>query len=239
MASTASGNGDREITEGSKPNRLLSYVLAFGIQTFVLLASAGRLDWWVGWTFVGFSVLLHAGSYLLVGGREPKLAERRRRPLPGTKRWDYPLVIAYQWMVYAGLIVAGLDAGRAGVGDLSVWLWPVGAILYAIATLLGSWAMKSNPFFESTVRIQREVGHHPVDRGPYRWVRHPAYVGGLLGFLGMPLLMTSVWVFVPAGVGMILLVVRTALEDMTLRAELDGYQAYAQRVRFRLLPGIW
>lgn len=102
-----------------------------------------------------------------------------------------------------------------------------------------SWAPIENRFFSGTVRIQTERGHHVVSTGPYRFVRHPGYAGGLLGFLFIPLLLDSLWSFIPAVLLGIVMVVRTALEDKTLQEELPGYREYAQKTRYRLFPGVW
>ena len=89
------------------------------------------------------------------------------------------------------------------------------------------------------VRIQTDRGHHVVDGGPYRWVRHPGYVGGLLSAFATPILLDSLWTFGVVAVYLIITIIRTALEDRTLQAELPGYVEYAQRTKYRLLPGIW
>lgn len=101
------------------------------------------------------------------------------------------------------------------------------------------WAMRTNTFFARVVRIQAERGHHVISTRPYAQVRHPGYVGLCTLGLGMPLLLGSWWAFIPGALEVGLLIVRTALEDRTLQAELPGYGEYAARVRCRLLPGIW
>jgi protein-S-isoprenylcysteine O-methyltransferase Ste14 len=104
---------------------------------------------------------------------------------------------------------------------------------------LSSYALVENRYFSGMVRIQAERDHHVVTSGPYRWVRHPGYSGALLTFWGSPLFLDSAWAFLPAGLLTIVLVIRTALEDRTLQEQLDGYRAYAERVRYRLLPSVW
>jgi len=89
------------------------------------------------------------------------------------------------------------------------------------------------------MRIQAERAHHVVTSGPYRIVRHPGYAGTILGALSVPLILGSWWTYLPAGGVALLFIVRTALEDKTLRRELDGYKAYTRHTRYRLLPGIW
>ncbi len=104
---------------------------------------------------------------------------------------------------------------------------------------LFSWSMVVNPFFEKTVRIQTDRGHRVIDTGPYAFVRHPGYLGFVGWTLSAPLLLASAWAFVPAVLSVVGIVVRTALEDRTLQAELPGYPEYAARVRSRLIPGVW
>jgi len=106
---------------------------------------------------------------------------------------------------------------------------------YALLT----WAMVSNSFFSQIVRIQTDRGHAVVTRGPYRFVRHPAYVGMILFELGMASLLASWPALLVSGVCALLLILRTALEDRTLQTELPGYLDYARQVRYRLVPGIW
>jgi protein-S-isoprenylcysteine O-methyltransferase Ste14 len=96
-----------------------------------------------------------------------------------------------------------------------------------------------NKFAEPTVRIQTERGQKVIDTGPYAIVRHPLYLGGVILFTGIPLALGSFWALIPTAVGTLVLVVRTVLEDRTLREELEGYKEYAGRVRYRLIPGVW
>ena len=104
---------------------------------------------------------------------------------------------------------------------------------------LFAWAIAANPFFSTAVRIQNDRSHTLVDEGPYRYVRHPGYAGMLVYSLAAPIALGSLWALVPAGLVVCVIVVRTLLEDRTLRAELEGYEAYTGRVRYRLIPRFW
>jgi protein-S-isoprenylcysteine O-methyltransferase Ste14 len=115
----------------------------------------------------------------------------------------------------------------------------LGYSLLIVGMLGVTWAESVNKFFEPTVRIQTDRGHRVIDFGPYDIVRHPGYVSGFLVFIGTPLCLGSLWALIPAVLACLLLVVRTVWEDRTLRMELTGYEAYAQRVRYRLIPGVW
>ena len=99
--------------------------------------------------------------------------------------------------------------------------------------------MITNTFFSGTVRIQHDRGHAVISDGPYGWVRHPGYAGWSLSLITTPLMLGSFWALIPGALAALLLIVRTVFEDQTLQGELEGYSDYAQRVRYRLLPGVW
>jgi len=220
---------------------------ALGAAAFLalLFGSAGRLDWGRGWLFVALSLSGVLAAQQILARKNPDLLERRRRIGPGTQGWDRIWLRLYQPMPYLVMAVAGLDVGRLGWSSMSPWLAPVGAGLFLLALALGVRAMADNPHFEATVRLQHDVGpgsepgHRVADTGLYRLVRHPGYAGMSLSFLAMPLLLGSWLAYLPVGLALVLVVVRTALEDRFLRRELAGYEAYAGRVRYRLVPGIW
>jgi protein-S-isoprenylcysteine O-methyltransferase Ste14 len=135
--------------------------------------------------------------------------------------------------------VGALDDGRFHWSRMSWWFVGFGYLLLITGTAITAWAQAVNRFFEPGVRIQTERGHHVVDTGPYRIVRHPGYFAACLLFAGIALALGSWWALVPEGLAALLIVIRTEWEDRTLHAGLAGYEAYAQRVRFRLIPGVW
>jgi protein-S-isoprenylcysteine O-methyltransferase Ste14 len=166
------------------------------------------------------------------------LIERRMRMGNGTKTWDKVWAVLFGPVFAAVYVVAGLDARDVAASAPGV-AWLLGLALFLPGTAMLTWSMFVNPFFEKTVRIQTDRGHRVIDTGPYRLVRHPGYVGFLGWILSAPLLLGSWWAFLPALLAVAGLCVRTALEDRTLQAELTGYAEYAERVRFRLIPGVW
>jgi protein-S-isoprenylcysteine O-methyltransferase Ste14 len=109
----------------------------------------------------------------------------------------------------------------------------------ALGMVFSSWAMVANRFFAALVRIQTDRGHTVVSTGPYRIMRHPGYAGGMLADLSFPFLLGSAWALIPIAIVLALIIIRTSLEDQTLKEELPGYQEYAAHVRYRLLPGVW
>jgi protein-S-isoprenylcysteine O-methyltransferase Ste14 len=205
----------------------------------VLFGSAGRWDWQRGWAYLLAVSLLEVITLVLLAAVAPETLNQRGTLQSGVKAFDR--VFAALWLVLALCtpVVAGLDAVRFGWSTLPWSLFDVGLGVLLLAVPFGTWAMVENEHFEQFVRIQEERGHRVVTTGPYRFVRHPGYLGAILGALATPLMLGSVWTFVPAGLAALLFVVRTHLEDQTLRRELQGYEEYARRTRFRLVPWVW
>jgi protein-S-isoprenylcysteine O-methyltransferase Ste14 len=112
-------------------------------------------------------------------------------------------------------------------------------VLLVFSSVLINWAMVVNPFFEPTVRIQDDREHRVVSSGPYAFVRHPGYLSGILWITSIPLILGSLYGLLPVGFYSVLMIIRTYLEDRTLKEELDGYREYSAKVRYRLFPGIW
>jgi protein-S-isoprenylcysteine O-methyltransferase Ste14 len=136
-------------------------------------------------------------------------------------------------------VIAGLDVDRFLWSSLDIYFAVVGLVLLSISTAIINWAMIVNRFFEPTVRIQKDRGHRVITSGPYKIVRHPGYLAGILYTLSIPLIIGSLYTFIPVGIYVFLIVVRTLLEDRTLQKELNGYPEYAKKVRYRLLPWLW
>ena len=223
-----------------KTTRLvLALVVAVSFFIVLVFWPAGRLDWVAGWLYVGLVALNFLGNIAYLQRVNPDLIEARMRMAKGTKRWDVVWGFVFGPILLATYVVAGFDVVRFEWSAMSPLMWLVGLLLFLPGTLLFSWSMGVNPFFEKTVRIQTDRGHRVIDTGPYAFIRHPGYLGFFGWCLSAPLLLGSRWAFVPALLSAAALVVRTALEDRTLHDELEGYAEYSERVRYRLLPGVW
>ncbi|MCP8304969.1 MAG: isoprenylcysteine carboxylmethyltransferase family protein [archaeon] len=210
------------------------------LQAAILFVSAGRIDILRAWIFVGIIALQYSLGFLLMYKYNPELINQRARGIrQDTKSWDKVLMPVGIIMSYVVLVVIGLDVGRFQWSSLSIDFMIVGLILFVIAATLGTWAGITNPHFEPTVRIQKDRGHKVITTGPYKIVRHPGYVAAILFPISFSLIIGSLYGLIPAGIVMLLLIIRTSLEDKTLLNELDGYSKYAQRVKYRLVPGIW
>jgi protein-S-isoprenylcysteine O-methyltransferase Ste14 len=214
-------------------------VVGLGIWSGLLFSSAGTWHWPAAWLHLAIWVVTLSGNFLfLLPRHRDVLAARmnRKHPVVG---WDAALLGGTALTIAAIPVVAGLDAVRYGWSQLSVWSLAVALPVHFFGDAIAIWALTVNPFAEKVVRIQSERGHRVISRGPYRWVRHPMYLGVGLMLLAMPPVLRSAWAFLPAGLTLLLMVVRTELEDRLLARDLPGYTAYARSTRWRLVPGIW
>ena len=206
----------------------------------VLMLSAGRWDWGAGWLYVFIFLAFDAATALVVLPDSPGLLLERSRRTPNVKSWDKVIMpLAAGILPLIGWVLAGLNDRWGWAPAVSPGVQLVGFLLTLIGHAVIVWAMGANAFFSPVVRIQEERGHRVAEGGPYRIIRHPGYLGAILFSLGIPLLLESWWALIPGFIGIILYVLRTLLEDRTLQMELQGYREYTERVKFKLIPGVW
>ena len=204
-----------------------------------LFWSAGRIDWWPGWAIIAILLVWITATAIVILRINPDLLAERLGPRKGAKPWDTAILGIVGMATLARLIIAGLDHRYGWTGGFSLTAQIVALVVSVLGYALVVWATASNAFFSQIVRIQSERGHAVATGGPYRLVRHPAYVGTILFELTVPILLASWWALIPGVLNAVLFVLRTALEDRTLQTELTGYTDYARQIRYRLLPGIW
>ncbi|MBN9657437.1 MAG: isoprenylcysteine carboxylmethyltransferase family protein [Acidobacteria bacterium] len=219
---------------------LVKYFVMTFVEFSILRLVSGRGDWYRAWVYVAIKLGAQMAVGQIILRKHPDLLAERSRMQQGTKSWDKWLAVLVALVGPMSMwVVAALEAR---------WIWPLrvgigyslaGFVVCLLGIVLTAWAMISNRFFAATVRIQEDRGQVVVDQGPYGYVRHPGYVGALVFTLASPIAMGSWYALIPAAFTATVLVVRTALEDGTLKAELAGYAEYAGRVRARLIPGIW
>jgi protein-S-isoprenylcysteine O-methyltransferase Ste14 len=212
---------------------------SLGLLLFTLAGKVNILGFWI---YMVVAILYQAISLFIIVPRYPAyvdLDETRKARHANVKRWDRVVLWALAGSTFFMYGLAALDLGHLHVGLLSVWFAIPGVLLYIGSSMLNQWAMVHNPHFERCVRIQHERGHRVARTGPYRYVRHPGYLGSVLFYVAFPLITGSALALCGGALGMIGVLVRTSLEDRTLREELAGYAEYAQEVRYRLMPYVW
>ncbi len=216
---------------------LIKAVVGLLITAAILFIPAGRLGWTMGWVCIGAYLLAQGVTALVI---DPELLTERETRHKDAKKWD--MVLLSFWglaSALAPMVMAGLNVRFGWLPRMSLAVQICGLVLFLLGWAITIWTMTSNLFFSKVVRIQRDRGQTVATGGPYRYVRHPGYVGASAQSLATPLILGSVWALIPGVLGVLLLVIRTVLEDKTLQEELDGYKEYAGRVRYRLLPGVW
>ncbi len=219
--------------------RIVAVSLWVLAQVAVLFLAAGRLDLPRAWLFGAVLLACFLAGGLVVVHRSPEIINQRGQRKPGTRWWDWLFLAGYVPLIFAIPLVAGLDVGRFHWSSLGTRSALLGVGMHLLAGALLAWAMMTNPHFETMVRIQNDRDHQVVTSGPYRFVRHPGYVAGILLSASVPLIVGSAWALIPAAGIAVLYILRTALEDQTLRQELPGYEQYTTQTKHRLLPLIW
>jgi protein-S-isoprenylcysteine O-methyltransferase Ste14 len=215
------------------------YILLFPVLLFLL---AGDWGWREAWVFAIWFLVLCYTTILYLYRKDPALlAERYKQPGTGNQEpWDrfvvYGLVVGF----IVWIAIMPLDAKRFGWSpQFPLWLQFIGVAMLALSFFFFFRSYVDNTFLSPLVRIQEDRRQTVVSTGVYGFVRHPMYLGGVLMFLGTPLLLGSIYGFIAGLALTVLLMARIVGEEAMLMRELEGYQNYYQKVRFRLVPFIW
>lgn len=216
--------------------RFIQVTMSVILIAIILFASAGRIDWIFAWIYIVTSVLIIITNAFIF---PPELISERGRKKENAEKWDRVIstLIIFPWL--AIYLLSGLDVRFGWSPKLTLWTHIGGLVIYILGNALVSWSMISNIYFSTAVRIQYDRGHTVTSGGPYRYVRHPGYLGMIVYNLSTPIILGSLWALIPAGLTVILFVIRTVFEDSTLKNKLEGYKEYAERVKYKLIPHIW
>ena len=231
---------NRTDSQALMPKVIAGLIITILIVLFggFIFSNAPRLGWTLGWIYVGMVAAAVVINLVCLLWWNPELVWRRVGLGEYTKIWDGILTLLFVITILGLFFVVTAETSSWGSSEPGA-MWLLGLAIFALSWILFNWSMAVNPFFEKTVRIQTDHGHRVIDTGPYAYIRHPGYTGFAGWIISTPLLLSSTGAFIPALIAVGLVVIRTVLEDHTLRAELTGYTEYATRVRFRLIPGVW
>jgi protein-S-isoprenylcysteine O-methyltransferase Ste14 len=223
------------------PKTILQLVVVVLVFPLLPMIISGAWDWWAAWAYAIVSILGFVISRMLASRRHPDLLVERARSMEmqDAKSWDKTLAPLMALGSVVPLVVAGLDKLYGWTEPFAVSTKIIALIVIVLSYVLSTWALIENKFFSGVVRIQTDRGHRVVTTGPYRFIRHPGYVGAFWAYLATTILLNSLWALIPTLLLIGILVLRTSLEDKTLQAELPGYAEYTQQTHYRLFPGIW
>jgi protein-S-isoprenylcysteine O-methyltransferase Ste14 len=218
--------------------RLIKTALGSALYVSLAFFGAGRFVWPRGWIYAAVFIVVSLVGTLIIQLANPGLLEARAKGIrKDTKPFDKLFYLSFLPLIVFYPLFAGIDAARFSWAPLPEWTAIAGALLFILGSVFGTWTMVVNTHAETTVRLQDE--QRVVTSGPYRFVRHPMYLGTLIGLPGTALMLGSSWALLPMTLIVLLFVWRTAREDQALRQELAGYAGYSKTTRYRLLPGIW
>ncbi len=226
------------LSQKARTQMVLRALLAPIVMIGLLFLVAGRWDYWQAWVYwvTNTIVLILMGTILT---KSSELVEERLNPKEGMKGWDKFYFAVTTPLYIIALIVGGLDARFGWTTNMPLVMYWAGVIVYLVGQAIFLWARYTNNYFSSVVRIQTDRGHTVCKDGPYRFVRHPGYVGGFLFTVTVGLMLGSWWASIPQAIAGLMLIWRTAREDKTLQAELPGYAEFVKETKYRLLPGVW
>jgi len=236
-------NRQDQMSSEAPPVQTLPRVVAssVGLVIFALVWFwvAGRVTWVQGWAFLLAFVAYVVTLVWQLARSDPDLLRERSRAAENVERWDKTVMGCYTGLLMVLLALSALDSGRFRWSAVPVWVQLLGWVLLCVAGTIIWHVTAVNAYLSSWARIQEDRGQVVVAEGLYATVRHPMYLGIAIGFAGIPLALGSWWALIPGLMIVGLFVYRTAREDRMLRQELPGYAGYAEKVRHRLLPGIW
>jgi protein-S-isoprenylcysteine O-methyltransferase Ste14 len=212
----------------------------FGAMGAVMFAAAGTLAWPGAWAFLALMLGTSLITGPLLARHDPELLrERLSSPVQKEQTTADKVITSLLFvLIFVWLAVMGLDV-RSGGSSVPAWVQAGGALTLLLSFWIIYRTFRENSFAAPVVKIQKERGHTVITTGPYAYVRHPMYFGSLFFFIGTSLLLGSWWGLAFALVFGLLLCIRIPLEEKVLRAKLQGYDDYAARVRYRLIPLIW
>jgi len=223
------------------PRLAIMLLVAVIVIPMLPLLVSRHWNWTEAWIYAAICILGFVVSRVLAARRNPGLLAERARfgQQTDAKSWDRKMTLL---LTLGGLIIhliPGFDRLKGWSEGFSMPWVVAGFVLVVAGYFLGSYALISNRYFSGMVRIQSDRDHKVVSTGPYRFVRHPGYLGAAITYTGIPFFLDSVWTLIPVVLTIGLLVIRTSLEDRTLRSELAGYEEYTRTTRYRLFPGVW
>ena len=216
--------------------RIIQVLFTFILTGAIMFLSAWTIRWQWAWVLISANIVILIINLFVLPA---EVIEERGRKKQNVKTWDKILTVISIAPYFGLYVVAGLDYRFYWSTELDLCVRVTSLFCYFLGSMLATWAMVSNRFFSTMVRLQTDRGHQVATGGPYRVVRHPGYVGFIITTIAVPLILGSLYGLIVSAISVSIFIIRTALEDATLKAELEGYIEYSKNVRYRLIPFVW
>lgn len=227
-------------SEVSTTKIIARLVIGIIVVSTMLFGSAGTINWPEAWLYIILQFSFSTALAAWLKKNNPDLLKERLTFLKkSAKSWDKVIMLTGTIIFIPYLLLPGIDAVKYRWSQIATPIKAAGFAAIIASFILIFYVMRENTYLSRVVEIQKDRGHKVITTGPYRYVRHPMYVGVIILFISIPLALGSLFALVPGAALTIIIIIRTHLEDKTLQAELQGYKAYTEKVRYRLIPGIW
>ena len=214
--------------------------MAFVGMSAAFFGSAGTLAWFQAWLYIVIQFSFWTVTAVWMKKHNPELLKDRMAFLKrSAKGWDKIIIVTSTAVFVPYLLLPGLDAVRYRWSSVPLAIVVLGFVGVIFALFVMAWVIRVNAYLTRFVEVQRERGHKVITSGPYRYVRHPMYASLIILLYSIPVALGSLWTLIPASILTLLFVIRTYFEDQTLHEDLEGYNSYSTKVKYRLLPGVW
>ncbi len=225
-----------------KIRNLFVYLLTVPLATFfvgiILFLLAGTIIWLEAWIYLAIFFAFMLSMILYFGIKSPETLLTRGKAMPKEK-WDKILTPLYSISFMLLFIIPPFDAIRFQWFPIPFWIEIIGAFGTAISFLIILLVMKENAFASKAVIIHEDKGHEVITTGPYKIIRHPMYAGFFIMAISTPICLGSLFTLIPAVISIGLISIRIHYEDKLLHEKLKGYKEYAQKTKYKIIPGIW
>lgn len=222
-----------------KKEVIIKFIAAFIVIAAFLFIPAGTLKWAEAWIYLMMQFLFSGFVAYWLKKHDPELLKRRLSKRMPERGWDKFFMAIACVICIALFILFGLDAVRFRWSNIPFYIEALGFVGVILAFYIIFSTMRENTYLSPIVEIQKKRNHKVITTGPYKYVRHPMYVGMTILFFSLSLALGSFYSFIPSLFIAAFIVYRAYNEDRALHKELKGYKEYAMKTKYRLLPGIW
>jgi protein-S-isoprenylcysteine O-methyltransferase Ste14 len=217
---------------------VVSVFILAGVMGLIIFVAAGTFDYWQAWVYLAIFTIASLLTTIDLIRHDPDLLQRRMRGGPSAEsRPAQRVIMIFTSLAFLGLLIVPALDHRFGEKGIPLYAVITGDFMVAIGFYFIFYVYRENTYTSATIQVI--ANQRVIDTGPYAIMRHPMYASALLYFLGTPLALSSYWGLLPFFFVIPFLMWRLVDEEKMLTKELEGYSEYQQRVRYRLVPGLW